>query len=134
MEAARLPRGPKSGATLVEGLEIARKIMGQPAIAPHVTKEIRPGPKCATRGDLEAHVRAAAGPMFHPVGTARMGCPQDPDVVVDPHLRVLGVERLWVADASVMPTIPAGNTNATALMIGDKGADHILRALSEMGI
>jgi choline dehydrogenase len=49
--------------------------------------------------------------------------------VLDPNLRVRGVERLWVADASIMPTIPAGNTNATALMIGDKAADHVLRSL-----
>jgi choline dehydrogenase-like flavoprotein len=65
--------------------------------------------------------------MFHPVGTAKMGAAEDPLAVVDPDLRVRGVEGLWVADASIMPTIPQGNTNATAIMIGDKASDHVLK-------
>jgi choline dehydrogenase len=115
-------------AQLVEGLQIARRIMGQPAIAPHVLAEVRPGAAVTGEG-LQGYVRAATIPMFHPVGTARMGAADDAQAVVDSDLRVRGVERLWVADASIMPTIPAGNTNATALMIGDKAADHVLRSL-----
>jgi choline dehydrogenase len=114
-------------AQLVEGLQIARRIMNAPPIAPAVVSEVRPG--VAVTGDaLEGYVRAATIPMFHPVGTARMGAPGDAEAVVDADLRVRGVEGLWIADASIMPTIPAGNTNATALMIGDKAADHILKS------
>jgi choline dehydrogenase len=111
---------------LVRGLEIGRAILAQPAIAPYIVEEARPGPAIA--GDaLRDYARMAAIPLYHPVGTCRMG--QDALAVVDPELRVRGVEGLWVADASVMPTLPVGNTNATAIMIGDKGADHVLRAL-----
>lgn len=114
-------------AQLVEGLEIARRIMARPAIAPFVTGEVRPGPGADSAEALAGYVRAATIPMFHPVGTARMGAADDPLAVVDPDLRVRGVEGLWVADASVMPTIPQGNTNATAIMIGDKASDHVLK-------
>jgi choline dehydrogenase len=76
---------------------------------------------------MRDYVRRASIPLYHPVGTCRMG--QDDLAVVDPDLRLRGVAQLWVADASVMPTLPVGNTNATAIMIGDKGADHVLRAV-----
>src|SRR5205085_9661071 len=76
---------------LVEGLQIARKIMSKPAIAPDVVSEVRPGAE-ATAEALEGYVRAATIPMFHPVGTARMGAPDDAQAVVDPNLRVRGVE------------------------------------------
>ena len=114
-------------AQLVEGLEIARRIMRQPAIAPFVTGEVRPGAGADSAEALAGYVRAATIPMFHPVGTAKMGAADDSMAVVDPDLRVRGVEGLWVADASVMPTIPQGNTNATAIMIGDKASDHVLK-------
>jgi hypothetical protein len=71
----------------------------------------------------------ASIPLYHPVGTAKIGRADDPQAVVDADLAVIGVDGLWVADASVMPTLPAGNTNATAIMIGDKGADHVLKKL-----
>jgi choline dehydrogenase len=111
---------------LVEGLEIARRIMAQPAIAPQVTSEIRPGADLATRDQLGFYVRAATIPMFHPVGTAKMGATDDPHAVVGPDCRVRGLDGLWVADASIMPTIPQGNTNATAIMIGERASDLIL--------
>jgi choline dehydrogenase len=114
---------------LVDGLEIARQIMAQPAIAPQVTKEVRPGADLATREALGFYVRAATIPMFHPVGTAKMGAPDDPLAVVGPDCRVRGLDGLWVADASIMPTIPQGNTNATAIMIGERASDLILGAL-----
>ncbi len=116
-------------AQLIEGLELARRIMAQPAIAPHVTAEIRPGVAADTREALTGYVRAATIPMFHPVGTARMGAPGDAMAVVGPDCRLSGVESLWVADASIMPTIPQGNTNATAIMIGERASDLVLAAV-----
>jgi choline dehydrogenase len=111
---------------LVEGLEIARQIMAQPAMRPYVTTEVRPG--AGVHGEaLRAFAMAAAIPLYHPVGTCKMG--DDARAVVDSLLAVHGLTGLWVADASVMPTLPVGNTNATAIMIGDKGADHVMKAL-----
>jgi choline dehydrogenase len=115
-------------AQLVEGLEIARRIMAQPAIAPHVTDEIRPGTAADSREALRGYVGAATIPMYHPVGTARMGAADDPMAVVGPDCTLYGVAGLWVADASIMPTIPQGNTNATAIMIGERASDLILAA------
>jgi choline dehydrogenase len=114
---------------LIDGLEIARRIMAQPAIAPHVRSEVRPGEALAARDQLGFYVRAATIPMFHPVGTAKMGAVDDPNAVVGPDCRVRGVAGLWVADASIMPTIPQGNTNATAIMIGERASDLILGAV-----
>ena len=116
-------------AQLVEGLEIARRIVAQPAIAPVVTREVRPGRDATSREALTGYVRAATIPMFHPVGTAKMGPTDDPEAVVGPDLKLRGVDGLWVADASIMPTIPQGNTNATAIMIGEKASSLILEAL-----
>jgi len=116
---------------IVEGIGIARRIMAQPAIARYVTGEVRPGAAFTDPAQLRDYVRMAAITLYHPVGTCRIGRSDDDMAVVDPDLRVHGVEGLWVADASVMPTLPAGNTNATAIMIGDKGADHVLRTLRD---
>ncbi len=114
---------------LVEGLEIARRIMGQPAIAGEVRSEIRPGDAADSREALRGYVGAATIPMFHPVGTAKMGAADDPLAVTGPDCRVRGVAGLWVADASIMPTIPQGNTNATAIMIGERASDLVLAAV-----
>ena len=114
---------------LVDGLEIARRIMAQPAIAPHVKSEVRPGAALANREQLGFYVRAATIPMFHPVGTAKMGAADDPGAVVGPDCQVRGLDSLWVADASIMPTIPQGNTNATAIMIGERASDLVLAAV-----
>ena len=114
---------------LVDGLKIARRIMAQPAIAPHVTAEVRPGAQLDSREALGRYVRAATIPMFHPVGTAKMGAADDPEAVVGPDCRLCGIDGLWVADASIMPTIPQGNTNATAIMIGERASDLILDRL-----
>ena len=120
---------PDDAEQLVEGLEIARKIMAQPAIAGEVTGEVRPGAAADGREALIGYVRAATIPMFHPVGTAKMGAADDPLAVAGPDCRVRGVEGLWVADASIMPAIPQGNTNATCIMIGERASDLILAAL-----
>ena len=111
---------------VAEGLAIARDIVRQPALAPFVTAEVRPGP-AATGEALLGYCRMAAIPGFHPVGTCRMG--SDAGAVVDPDLKVRGIEGLFVADASIFPRITAGNTNATCIMIGDKGAAHVLKVL-----
>ena len=116
-------------AQLVEGLEIARRIMAQPAIAPHVTSEIRPSAAADSGPALRGYVGAATIPMFHPVGTAKMGAADDPLAVVGSDCRLRGVDGLWVADASIMPTIPQGNTNATAIMIGERASDLVLAAV-----
>lgn len=115
---------------LVEAIGIVRNILAQPAIAPTIRQELRPGDAIRDGEALRGYVGMAGVPMFHPVGTAKMGSADDAMAVVDPDLAVHGIDSLWVADASVMPAIPAGNTNATAIMIGDKGADHVARALS----
>ncbi|MFC4256024.1 FAD-binding protein [Altererythrobacter xixiisoli] len=114
---------------LVEGIEIARRIMGQSALAGQVTGEVRPGAAADSREALRGYVGLATLPMFHPVGTAKMGAASDPDAVVGPDVRVRGVDGLWVADASIMPTIPQGNTNATSIMIGERASALVLDAV-----
>ena len=103
---------------------LTRQIAAQPALACYHPVEYLPG--APIRDDDEAGLVKAAGDIgttiFHPVGTAKMGLPSDPLAVVDDHLRVAGIERLRVIDASVMPTITSGNTNAPTMMIAEKGA------------
>ena len=114
---------------IVEGIAIARDILRQPAMAPFIKGELRPGAAMTDPAQLRDYVRMASIPLYHPVGTAKMGRRDDPMAVVDSDLKLIGVEGLWVADASIMPTLPQGNTNATAIMIGDKGSDHVIRTL-----
>jgi choline dehydrogenase len=109
-----------------DSIRVARRIAAQPALAGAQPVEYLPGPGV---GDDDAALVKAAGDIgttiFHPVGTAKMGRPSDPFAVVDERLRVIGVERLRVVDASVMPTITSGNTNAPTMMIAEKGAAMI---------
>jgi choline dehydrogenase len=109
---------------LTAGMRLARKFTQQPALAPYVAEELLPGPAVMSDAEFEANIRQTANSNLHPVGTCRMG--MNGDAVVDPRLRVHGVERLRVVDAAIMPTVPAGNTNAPTIMIGEKGADMIL--------
>jgi choline dehydrogenase-like flavoprotein len=110
-------------------IRLTRRIVAQPALAPFHPDEYLPGPN--VRDNDERGLIKAAGDLgttiFHPVGTAKMGLPSDPMMVVDDRLRVAEVERLRVIDASVMPTITSGNTNAPTMMIAEKGA-ALLRA------
>jgi choline dehydrogenase len=110
------------------GMRLMRKIMAQPALAPYSPEELMPGPQ--VKSDDEAALRKAAGEIsttiFHPVGSAKMGLPSDPMAVVDARLRVIGIDGLRVIDASVMPTVTSGNTNAPTMMIAEKGAAMIL--------
>jgi choline dehydrogenase len=112
--------------TMVAGLKVSRRIFATSAMRQYVTEEYLPGPQAASDADLLNHVRATAGTTFHQTSTCMMG--PGPMAVVDASLRVKGMERLRVIDASIMPTVVSGNTNATAIMIGEKGADMILRA------
>ena len=108
-----------------ESVELTRRIVAQPALAPYQPKEIKPGPDLH---GIEVLAKAAgdiATTIFHPVGTCKMG--SDDMAVVDPSLRVHGLEGLWVADASIMPTITSGNTNSPTLVIAQKAADAILK-------
>lgn len=106
--------------TIVAGLEMLRDIYRQKSFRGMWDSEVLPGPFKATREDLWAFARDNGGTVFHASGTCRMG--SDEMAVVDPALRVRGVERLRVIDASVMPVVTSANTNAASLMIGEKGA------------
>ena len=113
---------------IVRGIKVAKKIIRQPALTALGAEEVSPLGEPLMDNDeaMAAHVRRYAKTIYHPVGTARMG--DGPDAVVDPAtLRVHGVGRLRVCDASVMPTIVGGNTNAPTIMIAERCADFILR-------
>jgi choline dehydrogenase len=107
-------------------IRLTREIMAQPAFAPWLKAELAPGPALQSDAELDAFVREHAESAYHPCGTARMGRADDPHAVVDPEGRVIGVDRLRVADSSVFPRITNGNLNAPSIMVGEKMADHIL--------
>ncbi len=109
-------------------LRQVRKIAAQPALAPFDPQEFRPGTQYRTDEELWRLAGDIATTIFHPAGTAKMGAANDPMAVLDPHLRVRGIEGLRVADASAMPTITSGNTNAPTLMIAEKAARWIRAA------
>jgi len=108
---------------LAEGFLIGQEIMSQPAIRPYIEREHYPGKQFENRSQLGEYLRRSARAALHPVGTCRMG--SDSLSVVDPELRVRGIDNLRIADASVMPRIPSGNTNAACTMIGEKASDII---------
>jgi choline dehydrogenase len=108
----------------VESVMIGQEIMSKPAISRYIASEFMPGPETRRRADYEAYVRRESRSGYHPVGTCRMG--NDDMAVVDTELRVHGVEGVRVADASVMPRLVSGNTNAPTIMIAEKASD-ILR-------
>ena len=105
-------------------IRAVREIFAQPAFAPYAGPEMAPGPGVASDSELDTYIRATATPDIHTVGTCRMG--RDSMAVVDPQLRVHGVQGLRVADASVMPRVPGGNTNIPVMMVAEKAADLIL--------
>jgi 4-pyridoxate dehydrogenase len=112
-------------AVLRAGFRLARGIGGAAPLEPFVGAETSPGPECRTDAEIDAHIRATAITVHHPLGTCRMGRESDPMTVVDPELRVLGVDALRVVDASVMPDLIGGNINAPVIMIAEKAADLI---------
>jgi choline dehydrogenase len=114
------------GELTVRAIRIARSIMNAPAMATLELKEIYPGTERNTDDEILDWVRRAGETTYHPVGTCKMGT--DPMAVVDPQLKVHGIAGLRVADASIMPTLTSGNTNAPSIMIGEKAADLVLQA------
>src|SRR5262249_33178958 len=116
---------PRDLDTLVEGVRLAEKILGTPTMRA-ISKEVLYCGLGEDEAKLRKSVRLRADTIYHPVGTCRMG--SDADSVVDPQLRVRGVQRLRVADASIMPTLVSGNTQAPTAMIGEIAADMILGA------
>ena len=112
---------PEDVASLVAGLKIAREVAGTEPLRSAVGRELYPGDQHHSDADLEEDVRRRVELLYHPVGTCRIGT--DDDAVVDPELRVRGVSGLRVADASVFPVIPGGNTNAPTIMVAERAAD-----------
>ena len=106
---------------IVDGLKIGRRILATPHMQHFITEEYQPGSSVKTDEQLLEHARNTGGTVFHPTSTCKMGI--DPMAVVDPELRVYGIEGLRVVDASIMPTVVSGNTNAATIMIGEKAAD-----------
>jgi choline dehydrogenase-like flavoprotein len=115
---------PQDLQTLLDGLRIARRILGASAFASLNGVEVLPGAHVTDEQELSEHVRNTAVSVHHPSSTCRMGV--DPLAVVDPQLRVHGLEGLRVADASVFPRVVAGNTNAAVVMVAEKASDLIL--------
>ena len=97
-------------------------------MAGYIAAEVQPGPEYATDADLLTFARQHGATIFHPAGTCRMGA--DDEAVVDPRLRLRGIDGLWVADCSIMPKLVSGNTNVPAIMIGEKASDMILEDVS----
>lgn len=120
---------PSDMAQMVAGVKIARAVLGAQAMDGYRGEEVMPGASVQTDAAIVDYIRETAYCIWHPVGTCKMG--QDPLAVVDSHLRVYGVQALRVVDASIMPTITSGNTNAPTIMIGEKGADMIKETASD---
>lgn len=115
-------------AEMLDAVKFLRKIAATPTLSKLIVEELLPGPHCRSDEDLIADFRRRSGTVYHPVSTCRMG--PDPAVsVVDPRLRVHGVEGLRVIDCSIFPNIISGNTNAAAMMVGAKGASLVLNDL-----
>src|SRR5207245_7809848 len=115
---------PPDAELTVRAVRIARAIMTAPAMTPFQVSELAPGADRTTDDDILDWVKKAAETTYHPVGTCKMG--SDPMAVVDAQLRVHGIAGLRVADASIMPTLTSGNTNAPSIMIGEKAADMVM--------
>ena len=117
---------PDDWADMRACVRLTREIFQQPAFAPYRGREIQPGADCFTDDQIDAFIAEHVESALHPSCTCKMGSPRDPMAVVDPELRVIGAQGLRVVDSGVMPSITTGNLNAPTIMIGEKGADHIL--------
>jgi choline dehydrogenase len=114
--------------TIVAGLKWCRQVLAHPAMQRFIEAEYLPGPEVQTDDALLEHARRSGGTVFHPTSTCKMGV--DAMAVVDPELRVHGLTGLRVVDASVMPTVASGNTNAPTIMIAEKAADMVRGAVA----
>ena len=120
----------KDWSKLSAGIRIFRQLTQLPVLSPYIEREIGPGVAVKTESELEMYVRKTAVTAHHPCGTCRMGVAGDDGAVVDSELRVHGIERLRVVDASVFPDLVGGNINAPVIMIAEKASDLILSARS----
>ncbi len=109
--------------TITDGLMLGRRLLAMPKMQHYVAEEFLPGPAVTTDAQMLEHARNCGGTVFHPTSTCKMGI--DTMAVVDPELRVIGIHGLRVVDASVMPTVVSGNTNAATIMIAEKAADLV---------
>jgi len=116
--------------TIVAGLKLIRRILANPQMQHLIDTEFQPGPTVETDEQLLDYARRRGGTVYHPTSTCKMGA--DPMAVVDAELRVHGIDGLRVADASIMPTVVSGNTNAATIMIGEKVADMVRRPAAQM--
>jgi len=114
--------------TMLAGIKLTRKLVNSSAMMPYIDEEYRPGPSMQSEEDMINFVREYGTTIFHPVGTCRMGI--DENAVVNPSLEVNGIKNLRIADASIMPLILSGNTNAGSIVIGEKAADLITNSTS----
>ena len=110
-----------------EGVKMMREVARQSALDPYRGEELNPGPAVASDAEIDAWIRRTAETIYHPVGTCKMGADGDAMAVVDAELKVRGIAGLRVIDASVMPTLIGGNTNAPTIMIAEKASDMILK-------
>ena len=118
---------PDDRQVAVRGLELIREIAATPPLQAFIRREVRPGPAVDGPERLLEYVKSSGHTCWHPVGTCRMG--EDPEAVVDSHLRVRGINGLRVVDASVMPILASSNTNIPTIMVAEKAAD-LIRARS----
>jgi choline dehydrogenase len=116
-------------AVVADGVGLVRRFAATAALAPVLVAEARPGPRHGTDEELRAYVRDNVRGYFHAVGTCRMGSEDDSRAVVGPDGAVRGLERLYVCDASIIPTIPRANTNLTTIALAERIADLLLRAI-----
>ena len=116
---------PLDQQTAVAGIRWARELASQPALAQYIEHELEPGEALQSDEEILEFARETGGTIYHPVGTCKMGIDGDANAVVEATLRVRGVERLRVIDASVMPRLVSGNTNAPTIAIAEKACDMI---------
>ena len=117
---------PDDHEALLRGAKLLRRMLARPSLKSGNAREVVPGPSVVTDDDLVQFMHDRLGTAYHPVGTCRMGPRTNEQTVVDTELKVVGLDNVRVADASVMPEIVAGNTNAPTMMIAARAADHIL--------
>jgi choline dehydrogenase len=117
---------PADVETFLDGIKVARKVAEMPTLKKLIVRETRPGPEIQDDESLIAYMKDTIQTSWHMVGTTKMGL--DSDAVVDPQLRVHGIENLRVIDSGIFPTIPSSNTNIPSIVCGEKGADMILAA------